>query len=264
MRFSQYAKVALSAVLVLLAIVRFGYHDALSGRMDVIFFSLILAAFLVWLIPWERLQSVTVGSVGISLEQPQVQAAISGLDLDRIEDEELRRRLLHREKELQSVRGGRILWIDDKPHNVLGERRLLKALGMDVTPAMSSEAAEKILEEDNDFDLIITDVYRRGVNYKLIDGGEPVHEGTNFIVKLRRHDDKHISHLPVIFYAAYDWERLIKFTRPARELLPEPEISNSAVDLIPKVISTLSEERAKPITYTARKQPTSMRRDAHE
>lgn len=264
MRFSEYAKVALSTVLVLLAIVRFAYHGSLSARMDVMFFSLILAAFLVWLVPWERLQSLNVGAVGISLEQPQVQAAISGLDLDRIEDEKLRRRLLHMEKDLQYARGGRILWIDDKPHNVLGERRLLRTLGIDVTPVTSSEAAERILEEDNDFDLIVTDVQRHGESHKLLDDGVSIHEGANFIVKLRRHNDLQISHLPVIFYTAFEWERLIKFTRPARELLPEPEVSNSAVDLIPKVIRILSEERAKPITYAARKKPTSMRRHARE
>ena len=48
-----------------------------------------------------------------------------------------------------------MIWIDDKPYNILGARRMLRALNIDVTTATSSEMAQEILETDNDFDLII-------------------------------------------------------------------------------------------------------------
>jgi len=227
--------------------------------MDVVFFVLVLSTFLIWLIPWENLRSLTVAGVGISLEPPQVQGAISGLGLDQIKDTKLRQRLLRLKEELHSVRGSRVLWIDDHPYTILGERRLLRALGIDVTPATSSERAKNILEEDNDFDLIITDVQRRGTSYELVDSGVDIHEGVNFVVKLRKEEkDERIRSLPVIFYGAYPWESLVKFTRPARELEPEPEISNSVDDLIPKIIRRLSEERTSPITYSSKKQPTGV------
>src|SRR5918998_785996 len=104
MNFNQYVKVALSVVVVVLAIVRLAYHDTLSTRMDVVFFSLVLSIFLVWLIPWERLQSLNMGGFGISLEQQPIEAAISGLRLDEVttyaaSPDELRRRLLRMESE---------------------------------------------------------------------------------------------------------------------------------------------------------------------
>jgi CheY-like chemotaxis protein len=137
------------------------------------------------------------------------------------------------------VKGGRILWIDDRPHNIIGERRLLRALGADVIITVSSDCAEEILNRDNDFDIIITDVQRVGESYKL-NNGEPIHEGVNFIVKLRNFDDPIIKSIPVVFYAAYDWDRLIKFTKPARETKPIPKISNTIEDMLSKVITVIT------------------------
>jgi CheY-like chemotaxis protein len=252
-------------VLVILAITRIFYYRALGQRMDLIFLSLVLAVFLLWMIPWgelwERLREFSVGGVGISLQQPNIQAAIRHLSIgeeqlkitgsssEEVKDR-LRRRLKSLEGELQTVRNSRVLWIDDYPHEILGERRLLRALGVEVTPASSSERAEEILKEDNDFDLIITDTLRGDTR-----------EGVDFIVKLRteatiHQRDAHIMNLPVIFYAADSWGTLVNVTHPARELPPEPEISISVDDLIPKVIRRLSEERRNPITVSAKKAPT--------
>jgi hypothetical protein len=58
--------------------------------MDLVFLSLVLAVFLLWMIPWEelwrRLHGFSVGGVGISLQQPDVQAAIDYINFN----EELR------------------------------------------------------------------------------------------------------------------------------------------------------------------------------
>lgn len=246
----------LSLLLIMLALTRFILHDRVAGRMDTMFFVLIGLAFFLHIIPFERLKSFKAGGIEISLELPQVQGAIAGLGLDQIQDERLRQKLSHLKNELETIRRSRALWIDDRPRNVLGERRLLRALGVEVIPAISSEVAEQILGTDNDFDLIITDVQRKGDSYKLT-GGVDIHEGVNFIIKLRtNHPDPIIRSMPVMFYAAYDWKRLIKFTRPARESLPEPDASNSVLDFIPKVIKQLANARSSPIVCKEEKTPT--------
>jgi CheY-like chemotaxis protein len=254
-------KVLLSVVLATFAITRITYYKTLGQRMDLLFFALVLSVFLLWMLPWgelwERLSGLSVGGVGISMQQPSVQAAIGNLSIaeDQLEvigssseevKEKLRRQLKSLQGELQNVRDSRVLWIDDYPYQILGERRLLRVLGIDVTPARSSERAKEILEDDNDFDLIITDTVRGGT-----------HEGVDFIVNLRTEEtDARIKNLPVIFYAAYSWETLVRIAHPARGLPPEPEISNSVDDLIPKVIRSLSEERLNPITVSTTKTPT--------
>jgi CheY-like chemotaxis protein len=206
-------------------------------------------------IPWDQLTSFKAAGVEITLQQPAIKAAMAGLGLDRVKDEQLRSELLRMGSELQLVHGSKVLWIDDKPHNLLGGRRLLRALGVTVVSVISSKAAEQVLASDNDFDLLITDVQRLGDTYKEV-GGIDLHEGVNFIVKLRRNSDANIKNMPVIFYAAYDWERLVEFTRPAREVQPEPGISNSVLDFVPKVIRRLAEQRARQIVYSGEKEAT--------
>ena len=66
-------------------------------------------------------------------------------------------------------------------------------------------------------------------------------------MKLRKsHPDPVVRMIPVIFYAAYPSERLIRFTRPARESYPPPEIANSIADFAPKVVKLLAEARSAP------------------
>src|SRR5207302_9651723 len=133
------------------------------------------------------------------------------------------------------IRGSRVLWVDDNPDTILGERRVLRALGVEVTSVNSSLDAERTLQADNDFDLIISDIQRQGDTYKIT-GGEPIHEGVNLVIKFRtqRKDegDPVVKSMPVIFYAAYERERLVAFTRRVRELPPEAEIANSIFELM--------------------------------
>ena len=252
---SLWIRIVLSAVVLLFAILRFTFFEIVGERMDPIFLLLIASAVLIFVLPWERLKSLKAGGIELSLEKPQVKGAIDSLGLNRVENKQLREKLSRRAPEIEQVKGSRILWIDDRPYNIIGERRLLRALGVEVVTAVSSEMAEEILMRDNDFDIIISDVQRIGESYKLNEG-IPIHEGVNFIVKLRKHDDPIIRALPVIFYAAYDWDRLVKFTRPARETRPEAELSNSIESLLTKVIISLSEVRSNPIKVMPKKEPT--------
>ena len=100
---------------------------------------------------------------------------------------------------------------------------------------------------------------RKGTSYKEVPEGVEIHEGVNFIVKLRAHADPNIRNIPVVFFAAYPQDKLVRFTQPARVLEPEAEISNSVDDFVPKVIRCLAEERSKPISYSGRKKGTRAR-----
>jgi CheY-like chemotaxis protein len=255
----QKTQIIIAALVIGLAIVRLTFHGFLSGRMDSIFFILLGSGLLLLLIPFQYLKSFKAGGLELSLDQPQVQGAISGMSLDRIKNEKIHEQLSRLKDQLAAIRGSRVLWIDDHPHGVVGERRLLRALGVEVVTAVSSQDAEKTLEADNDFDMIISDVQRGGDSY-VETGGVPIHEGVNFIIRLRTsHIDPVIANLPVVFYAAYDWERLIEFTLRARSLYPPPEITNSEEDLIPKVVKILAESRSTPIPGTKEKKPSPIR-----
>lgn len=259
MNINKLWKIIMSIIMIIFAIARLALNDAIVKRMDSTFLSLLIAAILIYFVPWENIQTFKAAGIELSLDQSAVKAAIAGLGLDQIKDEQLRVQLIKLGDEIQAIRGGRVLWIDDKPHKIIGERRLLRALGIEVISAISSESAENLLETDNDFDLMISDVQRAGDSYKL-NNGVDIHEGVNFVVKLRHHEDKIVRAIPVVFYAAYDWERLVEFTRPARELLPESEISNSVTDFVPKTVKVLARSRMNPITYSPSKEPTSIRR----
>jgi CheY-like chemotaxis protein len=255
----QAPKFAVAGILIALAVARLAYHPSVSGRMDTIFFVLIGGALLLILIPIERLKSLKAGGIEVVLEQPQVQGAITRFGTNRIENEEIRSRLSRLQDQLALIHGSRVMWIDDNPRTILGERRLLRALGVEVVQAISSEDAEAVLVKDEDFDLIITDVQRTGKTYEQT-GGVKIHEGVNFIVKLRQKKDPDsvVKKLPVIFYAAYTPEELEKWTRPARDYYPIPEIADSSIDLVQKAVKLLAEVRSAPIVARLKKQPTSV------
>lgn len=230
----------------------------LASRTDNTFLVLLGAAITLALVPLDKVKSFKAGGFEILLESPQVQGALSSLKIESVQSVRLRARLDMLGDLLPVIRNARVIWVDDRQENILAERRLLRALGITVVTANSTEQALEIMQADNDFDLIISDVQRSGDTYKVT-AGVKIHEGVNFVQWLRTsHPDQGIRQLPAIFYAAYDWPRLVKFTEPARRTLPEPEISNSVADFIPKVIIRLAESRIKPIQTPDSKEPTSV------
>ena len=247
----------LVAAIVLLAIaVTRILWSAFASRTDAIFLALVAVSLALLLIPLEMIKSLKAGGVELSLDAAHVQGAVASLSLSRIEDAKLRSRLQVLSHLLPVITGSRLLWIDDFPEKIIGERRLLRALGVTVVPATSSDEAREFLRADKDFDLIVSDVQRIGDTHKLT-GGVAIHEGVNFIVWLRNQpDDPFAREIPVVFYAAYDWSRLVEFTRAARETLPEPGISNSAADFVPKVLLALAQSREMTIRIPSEKTPT--------
>jgi CheY-like chemotaxis protein len=253
--------VFLSIALIGLSVARWYYMDKTVQHIDLVVIGLVVAAFVIHLIPFDKLTSIKAGGIEVSLEKPEIKAAIQTANSDQIKNDELLSELELLNRELAAIPGSRVMWIDDSPSKIVTARRLLRALGVTVVPATSSEMADEIFKRDKDFDLIITETQRLGDSYKF-NNGVKIHEGVNYIVKIRNSNDEVISKLPVIFFSSYDWPLLVEYTRPARETLPEPQISNSINDLIVKVIKEIYSSRSKPIEYKNEKQPSKVEGEA--
>jgi CheY-like chemotaxis protein len=195
-------QLAVAITLIALAIARLVW-EGFASKTDAIFLILLAVGLVLLIVPLSSIKTLKAGGVELSLDAPHVQGAVASLSLDRIEDAKLRQKLHTLSHLLPVVSGARLLWIDDRPEKIIGERRLFRALGVTVVTATSSEQAREILNADCDFDLVISDVQRSGETYKVT-GGVDIHEGVNFIVWLRTHfNDLFVRGIPVLFYAAY-------------------------------------------------------------
>ena len=118
---------------------------------------------LIPLIDWKSITTFKAAGIELTLNKPIVAGALHGLKIiegkDRIK---LRKKLLSLEPKIKKAKGSRILWIDEQPKVIIGERRLMRALGIEIVTAKDSESAQHKIEEDGDFDLIISDVQRIG------------------------------------------------------------------------------------------------------
>lgn len=86
------------------------------------------------------------------------------------------------------LRGAQILWVDDHPSNNLNERQILRAYGVFIDLARSSEEALAMLEETR-YDQIVSDMGRQGIK----------DEGLRFL-----EETQHSKHMrPLIFYTVY-------------------------------------------------------------
>ena len=264
-RFALFKGVVATVALVL-AVVRFAYPQTRDG-MDATFLGLLGMAVLILILPWERLRTLKAGGVELSIEGPQVRGAIAGLGLDRVDDEQLRARLRAMAPLIEQISGARVLWIDDRPRVVLGERRLLRSLGVEVVPVSSSDDALRALRADSDFDLIISDVQRGGVSYKWVENGTDIHEGANFVVLLYRSPDKRIQPVPpVLFFSAYPWKSLLEYTERATAVSPRVEVCRPrrpketprVSDLITRAVVALAEARSNPISVGTTKEGTKI------
>jgi CheY-like chemotaxis protein len=250
-------KVFLSFTALALAVFRLLYFEAMSQKIDNIFLILLVAAILIFVVPWDRLQSFKAGDVEFTLDQPQVKGALKSIEMKRLENKQLRKMLSDLEADINHVRGSRILWIDDKPHEILGERRLLRALGIEIITAKGSKNAKDKLEEDNDFDLIITDA-QRAENFN---DKETIYGGIYFIKQLRTEfTNDFFKEIPVIFYSAYKAEakkRMMDQDNVVREVFSTHKVVGTIEELLNEVIETLSKVRSNPVMVKSKKEPTS-------
>ena len=162
MKRDNWFKMIISGMAILLAVIRLIWFDTISKGMDNTFVVLLAIALTVYVIPWEKVTTFKGWGVELILYKPQVKGALESAGLTHFKRTPLWETLSGLESEIEKAQGSRVLWIDDHPHEILPERRILRALGIDVVTASSSIKAESVFEEDDDFDLIISDVQRKG------------------------------------------------------------------------------------------------------
>ncbi len=172
----------------------------------------------------------------ISLESDFFHKAIKGLNLSEERKDALLNAVGSMEYEISKSQGKRILWIDDKPHKIIGERRFFRSLGVEIVTGHTQEAILQILEQDGDFDLLISDIQWRTA------GGGVTYGGLNAVKEIRNsYQDSFIGKLKVIFYTGYreDQIQIIDQQAGIRQI-ENSSIIFSIDQLITEAFSTLA------------------------
>jgi CheY-like chemotaxis protein len=294
MRSSRQFGVRLSlALLAALVAVILIASPTVSDRMNSTVLILFGAAAIIVLVPWDKLASLKAVGVELTLNLPHVREAVDSLDRiaqatggNPVDNRRVLRSLERLDSELEAAAGSRVVWIDDNPLQIIGVRRLLRALGVEIVLATSTRRAEELLQQDNDFDLLISDLMRNSpeecITFEWMceqvgarDVGEPeiierddgsevafevrhaagglaVHqrrEGVHFIVQLRTESgrDPVVQNLPVLFYASFSSQEATAYAKPAELDGFDTHVATSAESLIPAAIKMLAASRATPI-----------------
>jgi hypothetical protein len=198
----RWLKIGISLSLISLAVIYWADFFGARYKVNQNLLLIVAAAILVALIPWEWIQSLKAGPLEVAINRPQVKNVFNKIRLDdRVANDALRQFLANNSNAIEAIAGSRILWIDDRPEKIIGQRRLFRALRLEVVTATSTGQAIQLLVDNPDFDLIITDIQRLGQSHLLIEGygnhkdadhykdaegftWYRLHEGVNFIVGL--------------------------------------------------------------------------------
>ncbi len=240
------------------------YPEIFPRKITSPFYLFLFTSLFTAIIPIERINYFKFKDLEASFEKEEVKAAITSLALSESENEKLITWLQENDKQVDILYNARILWIDDNQSKLLLLRRLLRSFGVNVLVASSSSKALEILNEDNDIDLIISDIQRTDFEERE-EGAIELHDGVNFIRYLRTNNEKEQTIVPiaVLFYAAYDDKRLYEFIKPAEKLGSITEATNDGepVDFITGIIDLLYRIRkSSPAMLSGsnhKKEPTS-------
>jgi CheY-like chemotaxis protein len=178
---TPWLKILVSATAIVLALPRLAFFEKVGQRMDGTFLLLLAITIAVFITPWEKVTDFKGWGVELTLDRAQVRGALEAAGLTQLKNSPLWKTLSRLKPEIQTAQGSRVLWIDDKPDEIISERRILRSPGIDVVTAASSAKAESSLEQDDDFDLMISDVRRADE----VDNRPTTYGGIYFIKKLR-------------------------------------------------------------------------------
>lgn len=249
-------KFAISIAAVGLAIYRVKCPQDSQTWFDSTFILLLAIPPLAFLFPWDRLQTFKAVGIELILESPSSRGAIAGLEMSASDNREIRRTLYKLRDAIEDSKGSRILWTDDHPEEILGERRILRALGVQVVSTNSTNSAKNILEEDNDFDLVISDMQRKSEPKSEFDR----YGGIEYIKRLRSANDPISANLPVIFYTAYRPDQVaVILEQISAKNLTDIFFCYSVEGLIKKVFAVLPVARAEVTKVKSRKQATDIK-----
>ena len=232
--------------IILLLIWCFVLYQNLGNIDNLVSFTTIILGFVVALIviPWDNLKHFKAGGFEVSVEK-SFKSAVEGYKNSK--SKELMGILTEYKESLPIINGARILWIEDRPTNVLGERRILRALGIDIKMAtpdiIDPTPIYKSIETDNDYDLIISDIQWKDKDNKATYGG------LEFIRKIRDSEmDSNMKELPVIFYSAYTKEQLVIIKEHTNlKFYDDMYFCDAVENLTDRVSKLLVEYRTKPL-----------------
>lgn len=233
--------VAVAGVALGLALLRGVFHAALSERMDATFLALLAVAALAVLVDWDRVASIKAGSLEVTMER--VEGALSSFP-PQVDVAELRDEVARLQPLLPAVRGARVLWVEDHPATVRAERRLVRALGVTIVPATSSDDALQRLREDADFDAIVSDLQRR--KEKIPEGRSCA--GVWFLLDRIRNDDRDevVRALPFLFYSAMPASEAEALVAGAEAARPPAILCRDPRDLLGTLVQVLWAARSRP------------------
>jgi CheY-like chemotaxis protein len=242
-----FVKGLFAVIALFLAAIRLFFASGdLNQRMDYVLLVLVGAAFLVIVVPWDKINSLKAAGVEFTLDKPQVKAALASLG--RVADKKLRDRLAGLTPDIEEIKGARILWIDDHPHENLGERRLLRALGLEIVSVKCRDEATEIIEREDDFDLLISNLGSHDVVPRPGIGN----------VKAVRDKDENLRHIPAIFYTSSNYEEPKRMETLMNQIqsnlnFPLPELVDTLEMLVETMARILPSARRQPIKIPSRK-----------
>jgi len=255
-RWQLVLKIGISIIALALAFLIIRDPVGSKNWLDSTFLLLIMAPLLAFLIPWHRVTTFKAAGVELVLASPSVRGAIEGIKMSSADSRSIRRTLYEFRYAIEDSRGSRVLWIDDHPDEILGERRILRALGIQVVSAKDSDSARGILAEDDDFDLIISDMQRKS---------EPESQfgrygGIEYIKQIRQSSgDLVVKNLPVIFYTAYRPDQIDTIlNQVSAKELPDLHFCHSVEGLLKEIFRILPTARAEAIRVSSRKRATDI------
>lgn len=249
--FQRY-QILIAAVIFILAIIRLFDIKNLNNLMDSTFILLLFVSLILFLIPFEKISSLKAGGVEIELFENKIKNAIEGLEIKKIENEHLYKAIIEQRDKIDTIKGSRILWIDDTPRSVLGERRILRSLGLDIHSANNREVVLDILDRDIDFDLIISDI--QWLNDSN-DNNSNFYGGIQLAKELRlKFKNEPINLVKTIFYTSFKKDQIERIHTQTDFLSIENVILCYTIEeLLTSVINSLNEINKNPIKVTSSK-----------
>jgi len=221
------------------------FYNIINIKEITAFSTVILGAVVALLvIPWEKLTNLKAGGFELSIQKGFESAVDGYIDSN---SEHLLEALEVNKENLPIINKSRILWLEDRPANILGERRILRALGIDIVMGVPNfidpSSINKQIESDTDFDLIISDIQWKD------ESNNATYGGLNYVVGLRdSSQDINLKHLPVIFYTAYTDDQLSIIKQQTElKFYEDMYFSSSIEDLVERVIKVLIDYRSRPI-----------------
>ena len=242
--------VALIPLCLAILVLFFGY---MPGESTNYILYLVTLSVLVIFLPWERLNSFKGPGIEIGLSDSNIEKIIKEYNIiennkiDKNDKKKLSETFKEHKLEIEQSRNSRILWVDEKPKNVLPERRLLRALHIQTVMANTRESVNYYLNLDGDFDLIITD--RKGLGHLLSENEKPSNSVLDDKLppsKQKKQDNirhKHIPKIPIIIYSAREQIVLENYIKdlPSENIYP---LGKQGVEkLFEKIFIVISSQR---------------------